>query len=155
MIEVSYTEDYFSYGPFGKDDYDEDIIRMARQDFFPSLTWMAQLQKLAIIKRGCGMSTAYPDEMVLALLRWIFGHYEMDQLHRLWIQDHYSDKVASEIEISNDSMQSLLMGTNFKFDDKETRFRQLKHVGGIVFSDLAHLPHLRYIRGYCVSEDVN
>ena len=127
---------------------------MARKDLFPSLTWISQLQKLIIIKRGCGMSTSYPDEMVIALLKWMFLHHKMQHLSRLWIQDHSTDRIAHDIEFYNASMHSLNMGTNFHFDDNEERFRQLQHIGGIGFSNMAHLPCLRYVRGYCISEEV-
>ena len=127
---------------------------MARKDLFPGLSWISQLQKLVIIKRGCGMSTSYPDEMVLSLIKWMFLNYKMEHLNRLWIQEHFSERVASDIELSNASMQSITLGTNFRFDDTEEKFRQLQHIGGIGFSDMAHLPCLRYVSGYCVSEEV-
>ena len=81
-------------------------------------------------------------------------NYKMEHLNRLWIQEHFSERVASDIELSNALMQSITLGTNFRFDDTEERFRQLQHIGGIGFSDMAHLPCLRYVRGYCVSEEV-
>ena len=57
-LEIAYTEDYFRYGPFDKDNYDDEIVKKSRGKYFPKLAWMASLRKLVILKRGLGFYTA-------------------------------------------------------------------------------------------------
>ncbi len=153
-LEVYYSDEYFRYGPYGKDDYDDEIVTIARSQYFPRLNWMASLEKLVIVKKGCGMSTCYPDECVKELVHWIFSMHDMDYLGRVWIQESDVQHVVSEHQLVTSSVKSILLGGHLSFGLVHDRFRHLEHIGGIGFSELAALPNLRYIRGYCVSSDV-
>lgn len=153
-LEVAYTEDYFSYGPYGQEDYDEEIVKYARLNLFPCLDWMAALKSLVIVKRGSGMSTNYPDECVKELLNWIFHRYQMRSLERLWIQESEVQLVVSRSQIATPSIKSLLLGSHLRFEIDEEQFSHLHHLGGVGFTGLSHLPEIRYIRGYCIDDTV-
>lgn len=152
-IEVSYSDEYFRYGPFGKDYYDCEVVDRARTEFFPRLRWMDYLEKLVIIKRG--MSTSYPDECVKELITWIFFKYDMDSIERIWIQESEVHQVVSEHQPASPSIKSILLGDHsLDFDFGYNRFKPLQHIGGIGFSELAVLSNLRYVRGYCINSEV-
>lgn len=153
-LEISYSEEYFWYGPYGKDDYDEEFVSHARFNYFPQLDWMASLNNLAIVKRGNGMLRCYPDECTKDLITWIFSQYLMNSIERLWIQESDVQHVISESQLHVMSMKSILLGSHLNFDLTHDRFRTLEHIGCVGFSELAFLPNLRYIRGYCVDSEV-
>lgn len=153
-IEIAYTEDYFSYGPYGREDYDEAVVEHARLNLLPYLDWMASLKSLVILKRGCGMSTNYPDECVKELLNWIFPRYGMRRLERLWIQESDVYQVLSRDQITTASLKSLLLGSQLRFQIDDEQFRLLQHLGGVGFTAFSRLPEIRYIRGYCIDNNV-
>ena len=113
---------------------------------------MSSLENLVILKKGCGMATRYPDKCVKVLVNWIFSTYEMDCIRRVWIQE--SDVKMFEHQLVTSSVKSILFGGYLGFDLVHDRFRPLEHLGGIGISQLAELPNLRYVRGYCISSEV-
>lgn len=152
-LEISYTEEYFRHGPFGMDDYDDEIVSEARNEYFPRLKWMSLLEKLVILKRGTGNSISYQDECLKALIEWMFSKCGLPlHLKRLCIQEAGISDVVFNQEYSTLSLKSILLGTEFNQDTK--RLVHVEHLGCIGISKLPTLPNLRYIRGYCINSEV-
>ncbi|XP_046443824.1 uncharacterized protein LOC124193876 isoform X3 [Daphnia pulex] len=150
-LEIVYSEEYFRYGPFGKDDYDDVFVNRAREKFFPNLSWMALLKNLVILKRGGLIS--YPDECVKGLVNWIFSQYDMSCVERVWIMEDVG--ISRDTIPSGSQIKSILCdGQLSSFDsDDDGRFGQLEHIGGIGLEQWTVLPNLRYIHGYCISSE--
>lgn len=149
-VEIDYSEEYFKYGPFGKNDYDEYFVNHVRDEFFPHLGWMASLKKLVILKRGGVIS--YDDECVKGLVNWIFSQYNMNSIERVWIKEEI--QILSDAIASNNRLKSIFCGSLPDFYWSNQRSAHLEHIGGI---GLGHWitpdtsSHLRYIHGYCVN----
>ena len=146
------------YGLSGEEDYDEKVVAMARSQFFPKLFWMSSLESLVILKKGFGCATMYPDECLKALVIWMFSTFDMDSIERVWIQDEFfkTDREISEKILYTPSIKSILLG--FLNSDSELvrdQLQPLENLGGIFgFSELANLPNLRYMSGYCENPEV-
>lgn len=154
-LEISYSEVYFLYGPYGKEEWDEQVVERCHANYFPNLDWMASLKSLIILKRGFGMSSTHPDALVIAMLKWIFSEHKMQNLQRLWIQEAEACKIISKSRLTTPSIKSLLLGSQVPFElDEQPLFQSLQHLGEVGFTALSHLPEIRYIRGYCINNDV-
>jgi hypothetical protein len=150
-LEIVYSEEYFRYGPFGKDDYDDAFVNRVRGEFFPNLNWMASLKNFVILKRGGLIS--YPDECVKSLVNWVFSQYNMNCVERVWIMEDVG--IRPDIIASENKLKSILCcGQLSSFPCNYGRFGQLEHIGGVGLENWALLPSLRYIHGYCVSSEV-
>lgn len=113
---------------------------------------MSSLESFVALRKGFGANSIYPDECLKALVHWIFSTFDMDSIGRLWIQEYYLPKFEEQLVTS--SVKSILFGGYLRFDLVHDRFRPLEHLGGIGISQLAELPNLRYVRGYCISSEV-
>lgn len=150
-LEVVYSEEYFKYGPFGKDDYDDIYVNRVRGELFPRLSWMASLKNFVILKRGGLIS--YPDECVKELVNWVFSQYDMNCVERVWIMEDIG--ILRDIIPSGSQIKSILCcGQLSNFDCDDGRFGELEHIGGIGLEHWTVLPNLRYIHGYCVNSEV-
>ena len=152
-LEVVYSDEYFKYGPFGKDDYDDAFVSRVRDEFFPHLSWMANLKNFVILKRGGLIS--YPDECSKALVNWVFSQHDMNYIERVWIMEDVG--ILPDVMASGNKLKSIFCcGQLSSFEEigkDAVQFRQLEHIGGV---GLGHwiLPNLRYIHGYCTSAEV-
>lgn len=150
-LEVVYSEEYFKYGPFGKYDYDEVFVDRVEGEFFPHLSWMANLKNFVILRRGGFIS--YPDECVKGLVNWVFSQYEMNCVERLWIMEGVG--ILSDVFASGNNFKSILScGQISGFHCEDGQFGLLEHIGGVELGGHWILPNLRYIHGYCNSTEV-
>lgn len=138
-------------------DHDQDVIQFAHDELFPYLGWMRSLESFIFIKRG---SHKLPHDLFLSeLLSWMYSSPLDDRkphgLQRLWVQEYsVADALTDDHLSGTSSFKSLLLGDNLRIDTTHPSFHQLEHLGGIGFAQLAHLPELKYIRGYCVDDRV-
>ncbi|XP_046451603.1 uncharacterized protein LOC124199716 isoform X2 [Daphnia pulex] len=130
--------------------HDESVNR-ARDEFFPNLSWMALLKNFIILKRG--ETIICQDLCVKELVEWVFSHYDMNCIERVWIMEN--DGIMSYMIPSESQLKSILCCNELSsFDcDGDGPFKQLQHIGGRI--GLEHwgglLPNLRYVYGYCIS----
>ncbi len=157
-LEIAYCDyEYFMHGPFGKCNYDDAFVGLARDEFFPNLSWMALLKNFVILKRG-GSTEIIVDECVEGLVKWVFSHYDMNYVERVWIMENVkNDGIMSNMISSESQLKSILCCNELSsFDcDGDGPFKQLQHIGGMI--ELQHwtgLPNLRYIHGFCISAQV-
>ena len=156
-MEVSYTEDYFYYGPFGKDDYDEEIVHRVQTEYFPQLTWMLSLKCFVFIKRGFSTCNFYPDVCLDALIQWIFYKQQESgfKFERLWIQEPAIQDDVFEPVMIDSNVKSLLPGSLVNSNYEHEQLRSLQHIGRVGITENLFLPNVRFIQGYCVDSQVS
>jgi hypothetical protein len=136
---------------------DDEIVfeNRARNEFFPSLSWMALLKNFIILKRG-QWTKFCRDTCVDKLVEWVFSHYDMNCIERVWIMENHG--ILRDIIPSESQLKAILCHetrddlSNF---DGDGRFAKLEHIGGMI--TLQHwtgLPNLRYIHGFGHSAQV-
>lgn len=152
-LEICYGLDNMLSG-FHSEIY--ELENRARNEFFPSLSWMALLKNFIILKRGVWAKFCR-DTCVNELVEWVFSHYDMNCVERVWIMEN--DGIPRDIIPSESQLKAILCWTtrndlsNF---DGDGRFAKLEHIGGrIALQHWTGLPNLRYIHGFGISAQVN
>ena len=137
-------------------DHDQDVVEFINDHFLLLAEWMRGLESFIFVKRG---SHKLPHDVFLPeLLSWMFkidDERKPCRLERLWVQEYLASDVLDDQHLSGiQRVKSILLGDHLRIDIDHPRFHRLQHVGGIGFSELVHLPDLKYVRGYCVDEKV-
>jgi len=133
------------------DDADPESIYLAienRFSHFTTLDWMAQLEKLVVIKRHI----LAEDLIVTNLLKTILNKFPMVNLYRLWIQNDRCLIDRSEIpDFSNTEMQMQMLSLNgYELDGNQLELSRLTHVSRVAFSSgFLNFPCLRFVNGFC------
>ena len=157
-LEVIYDSDeYLSYGAFGKEDYDDAFVSRVRDEFFPHLSWMANLKNFVILKRILKStlgSISIPDKCIEALVNWVFSQYDMNYIERIWItEDVYG--LLPDVMVSGKKLKSFCCSQlSQKIGKDAVQLGQLEHIGGVVLGHSGILPNLRYIHGYSIDAEV-
>lgn len=142
------AKDHCYYYDSGKED--EEMLDKIEAEMFPLLGWMKNLKSLTVLRNG--KSYLYKGIcFVMRLLDWLSP--QLKSLERLHVPKEYDYVVGSSPFLKSITATH---STNVWRDERMAN--NLEHIGDICFHDFIHSyhflhPHLKYVRGFCDSDD--
>jgi len=144
-LEVWYTTPSYEW-----QQYEEDISVSETERWIAQLKWMSSLQKFTYIKKG---SHHFDHLCFNELLNWYWLLIATNdsQVKQLWVQGGLKENLRLKSGTES-SITHLCLGYKTDFNHELSK---ITHLGGIhSFSSLPHLPHLKFMQGYCSSSEV-
>ena len=145
-----HLEVFFGYGVMN----DTRAIDVASK-FFPKLKWMVSLRNIIILKKA---QNIFVDSFLPKLIETICSNISISQLECLWVPFEVQMYLPQpHLLTAALSLKSISMGDKFLRDGRIAgdNFRQLEHVHGIHFAEMAEFPNFRFALGWMISVEVS